>query len=122
LNAVPFLANGRKPSYGWLEDRGFPANERRSGMLAPSPAPGSREHGRKLMEFFCSRQDQALLLVMDSASRSGHVFKIVADETWTLIWSGIVTQDFLESPAWKWQETVKDPDTFAGGWPKQNDN
>ena len=91
-------------------------------MLAPSLVSGSREHGRKLMEFFHSQQDKALLLVVDSASRSGHVFKVVADETWTLIWSGIVTQDFLESPAWKWEETVKDPATFTGGWPKKNED
>jgi hypothetical protein len=88
-------------------------------MLAPSLISGSQEHEQKLMEFFLSRQDKALLLVMDSVSRSGNVFKVVADETWTLVWSGIVTQDFLESPAWKWEETSKDPATFPGGWPKQ---
>jgi hypothetical protein len=81
-----------------------------------------RDHDRKFMEFFLSRQDKSLLLIMDSASRSGHVFKTVADETWTLIWSGIVTQDFLESPAWKWEETVKDPATFPGGWPKEKED
>ena len=92
-------------------------------MLAPSLVPGRRDHGQRLMEFFLSRQDKALLLIMDSASRSGHVFKVVADETWTLIWSGIVTQDFLEGPAWKWEQTIMDPATFPGGWPKQkNEN
>ena len=101
-------------------------------MIAPrlspkSPgAPGSpvvtqstsRDQEKKLMEFFFSRQDKSLLLVMDSRSHSGHVFKVVAEETWTLVWSGIVTKDFLESPAWKWEVTDKDPDTFPGGWPK----
>lgn len=87
-------------------------------MLAPA-FPGRRDHDRKLMEFFLSRQDKSLLLIMDSHSRSGHIFRVVADETWTLIWSGIVTQAFLESPAWKWEETVKDPAAFSGGWPKQ---
>ncbi len=89
-------------------------------MLAPALSPGSQGHAKKLMEFYHSRQDRALLLIMDSRSHSGHIFKTVADETWTLIWSGIVTPEFLESPAWKWEVTEKDPDTFPGGWPKQN--
>ena len=91
-------------------------------MLAPAAASGRRDHDKKLMEFFSSGQDQSLLLIMDSASRSGHIFKVMAEETWTLIWSGIVTQDFLESPAWKWEGTIRDPATFPGGWPKQNKN
>src|SRR5437899_8663197 len=80
------------------EDPRVPRQRKKVRMLAPSLQPGRRDHGQRLMEFFLSRQDKALLLIMDSASRSGHVFKVVADETWTLIWSGIVTQDFLESP------------------------
>ena len=91
-------------------------------MLAPAVGPGRRDHDRKLMEFFSSRQDKTLLLIMDSASRSGQIFKVMAEETWTLIWSGIVTQDFLDSPAWKWEGTVRDPAAFPGGWPKQNQN
>lgn len=89
-------------------------------MFAPTLSPSRHEHGKKLMEFFSSRQDQSLLLIMDSRSHSGHIFQVMAEETWTLIWSGIVTPEFLQSPAWKWEETVKDPDTFPGGWPKQN--
>ncbi len=89
-------------------------------MVAPTCSPSRHEQETKLMEFFSSLQDKSLLLIMDSRSHSGHIFKVVADETWTLIWSGIVTRDFLESPAWKWEQTVKDPDTFPGGWPKQN--
>jgi hypothetical protein len=73
------------------------------------------------MEFFSSCQDKSLLLIMDSQSRSGHIFKVMAEETWTLIWSGIVTPEFLKSPAWKWEETVHDPDKFPGGWPKSSD-
>ncbi len=86
-------------------------------MLAPA-VPG-RGRDKKIMEFFSSLQDPSLLLIMDSASRSGHIFKVAAEETWTLIWSGIVSQDFLESPAWKWEGIVRDPATFPGGWPKQ---
>ena len=90
-------------------------------MLAPA-VPG-RGRDKKIMEFFSSLQDQSLLLIMDSASRSGHIFKVATEETWTLIWSGIVTQDFLEGPAWKWEQTIMDPATFPGGWPKQkNEN
>jgi hypothetical protein len=88
-------------------------------MLAPPLSASRHEHPKKLMEFFHSRQDKSLLLIMDSRSRSGHIFQVMAEETWTLIWSGIVTREFLESPAWKWEETEKDPDTFPGGWPKQ---
>ena len=87
-------------------------------MLASTWSPGRREHDARRMEFFLSRQDKSLLLVMDSASRSGHVFRVVANETWTLVWSGIVTQEFITSPAWKWERTEKDPATFPGGWPR----
>jgi hypothetical protein len=72
------------------------------------------------MEFFLSQQDKSLLLIMDSASRSGHIFKVASEETWTLVWSGVVTQAFLESPAWKWEETAQDPAAFPGGWPKSH--
>ena len=72
------------------------------------------------MEFFLSRQDESLLLIMDSASRSGHIFKVATEETWTLVWSGVVTQAFLESPAWKWEEIAQDPAAFPGGWPKSH--
>jgi hypothetical protein len=89
-------------------------------MVAPTLSPSRHDHGKKLLEFFNSRQDKSLLLVMDSRSHSGHIFKVVADETWTLIWSGIVTKDFMESPAWKWVETERDPELFPGGWPKPN--
>jgi hypothetical protein len=111
------LANPLKKSYVCAEDQ-CPLLERRSTMLAPALVPG-RGRDKKIMEFFSSLQDKSLLLVMDSASRSGQIFKVAAEETWTLIWSGIVTQDFLESPAWKWEGTIRDPATFPGGWPKQ---
>jgi hypothetical protein len=88
-------------------------------MIAEEIGPGRRDKTGKTMEFFLSRQDKALLLVMDTATGSGHVFK-VASETWTLIWSGIVTEDFLASPAWKWETTHQDPAAFPGGWPKTN--
>jgi hypothetical protein len=90
----------------------------KSAMIAPTLSPSRHDQEKKLMEFFFSRQDKSLLLVMDSRSHSGHVFKVMAEETWTLIWSGIVTKEFMESPAWKWEVTDKDPDTFPGGWPK----
>jgi hypothetical protein len=88
-------------------------------MIIEELGPERRDKVGKTMEFFLSRQDKSLLLVMDTATGSGHVFK-VADETWTLIWSGIVTEDFLSSPAWKWEATQKDPAAFPGGWPKIN--
>ena len=87
--------------------------------MVASPLSSQRHSSvGKLLEFFSSRQDKSLLLVMDARSRSGHIFKVVADETWTLVWSGIVTADFMQSPAWKWEETERDPETFPGGWPK----
>jgi len=89
-------------------------------MLAPPLSPSRHDPGKKIMEFFSSGQDKSLLLVMDSRSHSGHIFRVVADETWTLIWSGIVTPEFMESPAWKWEEIEKDPEAFPGGWPKQH--
>jgi hypothetical protein len=70
------------------------------------------------MKFFLSKRDQSYLLVMDSASRAGNVFKVVAGETWKLAWSGLVTEEFLKSPDWDWEESVNDPNQFAGGWPK----
>ncbi len=91
-------------------------------MIAPTLSPSRHGQEKKLMEFFFSRQDKSLLLVMDSRSHSGHVFKVMAEETWTLIWSGIVTKEFMESPVWKWEVTDKDPDTFPGGWPKHHEN
>jgi hypothetical protein len=70
------------------------------------------------MKFFLSKRDQSYLLVMDSASRAGNVFKVMASETWKLAWSGLVTDEFLHSPDWDWEESENDPNQFAGGWPK----
>jgi hypothetical protein len=88
-------------------------------MIAEELGPQRRDKEGKTMKFFHSKQDKSLLLVMDKATGSGHVFKVAA-ETWTLVWSGIVTEDFLSNPAWKWETTQKDPATFPGGWPKPN--
>ena len=73
---------------------------------------------RSPMQFFLSKKDKSYLLVMDSASRSGNLFKVVGEDTWTLIWSGVVTKEFLESPDWAWEATQRDPARFQGGWPK----
>ena len=70
------------------------------------------------MKFFLSKKDKSFLLVMDTVSRSGNLFKVVGEDTWTLVWSGLVTQEFLESPDWEWQVVQKDPAQFPGGWPK----
>jgi hypothetical protein len=61
------------------------------------------------MQFFLSKKDKSYLLVMDSASRSGNLFKVVGEDTWTLIWSGVVTEEFLESPDWEWETTHGTP-------------
>jgi hypothetical protein len=71
-----------------------------------------------LMQFFLSQRDKSYLLVMDSASRYGNLFKVAAEDTWTLIWSGVVTEGFLESPDWEWATAKMDPARFQGGWPK----
>jgi hypothetical protein len=70
------------------------------------------------MEFYVSKKDKSYLLVIDSASRNGNLFKVVGEDTWTLIWSGVVTKEFLESPDWEWETTQRDPARFQGGWPK----
>lgn len=70
------------------------------------------------MEFFLSKRDKSYLLVMDSASRAGNVFKVVDGETWKLVWSGLVTEEFLNSPDWEWEGSKHDPAQFPGGWPK----
>jgi len=57
------------------------------------------------MEFYLSKKDKSYLLVIDSASRNGNLFKIVGEDTWTLIWSGVVTKEFLESSDWDWETT-----------------
>jgi len=43
---------------------------------------------------------------------------VTAGETWKLVWSGSVTDDFLKSPEWEWEESENDPSQFPGGWPK----
>ena len=72
------------------------------------------------MEFFLSKRDRLHLLVMDSASKTGNVFKVAAEETWKLVWSGLVTENFLESPDWEWETRTGeyDPSQFPGGWPR----
>ena len=70
------------------------------------------------MKFFKSKKDKSFLLVMDTVSRSGNLFRVVGEDTWTLVWSGLVTQEFLESPDWEWQVVQRDPSQFPGGWPK----
>ena len=75
---------------------------------------------RSLVEFFLSNKDKSHLLVVDSASRSGNLFKVVGEDTWTLVWSGVATKEFLESPDWEWETTQRDPARFQGGWPKPN--
>jgi len=70
------------------------------------------------MKFFLSKRDQSYLLVMDSASKAGNVFKVAAGETWKLAWSGLVTEEFLHSPDWDWEASENDPSQFPGGWPK----
>jgi hypothetical protein len=70
------------------------------------------------MKFFLSKRDKSFLLVMDSASKSGNVFQVTAGETWQLVWSGSVTDDFLKSPEWEWEESENDSSQFSGGWPK----
>jgi hypothetical protein len=110
------------PNMLWLGRRIQRGVLGKSAMIAPTLSPSRHDQEKKLMEFFFSRQDKSLLLVMDSRSHSGHVFKVMAEETWTLIWSGIVTKEFMESSAWKWEVTDKDPDTFPGGWPKHHEN
>lgn len=69
------------------------------------------------MEFFSPKKDKSYLLVVDTASRNGNLFKVVAEDTWTLVWSGVVTKEFLESPDWEWEVTQCDPARFQGGWP-----
>jgi hypothetical protein len=70
------------------------------------------------LEFFLSKKDKSYLLVVDLASRSGNLFKVVGEDTWTLVWSGLVTKEFLENPDWEWETTQRDPARFQGGWPK----
>jgi len=72
------------------------------------------------MQFFLSKQDDSLLLVVNSESRLAHIFK-TSEDTWKLVWSGIATQEFIESSAWGWEPVEKDPDDFPGGWPKQKE-
>jgi hypothetical protein len=50
------------------------------------------------MKFFLSKRDKSYLLVRDSVSKAGNVFQVTAGETWKLVWSGSVTDDFLKSP------------------------
>ena len=73
------------------------------------------------MEFFRSRKDHSLLLVVSSESRSAHLFKVMLEDTWKLVWSGIANQAFMESLAWGWEPVEKDPEDFPGGWPKQKE-
>jgi hypothetical protein len=73
------------------------------------------------MRFFLSKRDKSLLLIVSSASGSAHMFKVMAEETWKLVWSGIATEEFLEAPAWGWEPVKKDPADFPGGWPKQKE-
>jgi len=70
------------------------------------------------MEFFLSKRDKSYLLVMDSATKAGNIFKMVAGEAWKLAWSGLVTEEFLESPDWEWEASEHDPSQFPGGWPR----
>jgi hypothetical protein len=70
------------------------------------------------MEIFLSKKDRSFLLVMDSSSKAGNVFKVVSGETWRLVWSGLVTEDFLKSPDWEWEASHHNPAQFPGGWPK----
>jgi hypothetical protein len=55
---------------------------------------------------------------MDSTSKAGNVFKVAPGETWKLAWSGLVTEEFLQSPEWEWEESENDPKQFPGGWPR----
>jgi hypothetical protein len=70
------------------------------------------------MRFFLSKRDHSYLLVMDSTSKAGNVFKVMPGETWRLIWSGVVTEEFLQSPEWDWEPSENDPKQFPGGWPR----
>ena len=69
------------------------------------------------MKFFVPKKDKFYLLVVDSTTRAGNLFKI--QETWMLVWSAVVTEEFLENPDWEWEPIEKDASRFPGGWPKE---